>query len=85
MALFLEASVGASTTELPQDDFFGGYQGPANLEPQPTMPGFFDAELLDLKNVMSSLGARATDLAFRAPATVFGWFFESERPWWPRT
>lgn len=66
-------------------EMFSGYRGSSSLEPQPKLPGFFDAEVNQAITRISNLGGEVTNLVLRAPATIFGWIFEPERPWWPKT
>lgn len=65
------------------ENIYTGYRGPSQLEPQQELPGFFDGEISYIRREIEKLGQQLTDLALRAPAATFGWFFESERPWWP--
>lgn len=75
----------ASVVGQVESDIYAGYRGPANLEPQHILPGFFDAEISALRERVSTLGSEAVSFTLRAPAGIFGWFFESERPWWPKS
>lgn len=64
-------------------EIFAGYRGPAGQEPQQHLSGFFDAEVYAFRERVSALGSEAVSFALKAPAGLFGWFFETERPWWP--
>lgn len=73
----------APVVEQARCDIFAGYRGPADPEPQQYLPGFFDAEISALHKRVSDVGSELVSFTLRAPAGIFGWFFETERPWWP--